>query len=244
MLGAVLLGCVSDGENAQNDLGTETYFFDIEGMRFTCGESTGVEHANEVFAQLPEEWPVVCGVSNSPPPLTGDLQVNARVELDASEFSGPANCHLNETETSCSGPVFVIRSDVEGAEFTETTNGGGSLAQTKIALQPGRYRLQARMLWGHPSLTLEAQIVIWPPCNAVCPEGSLPCKADQRCYFRSQYPGNEDVDYCLSCLGLQPAQCACWTIFGPRPDGWRCERNIGKCGDIGETGQCDAGICR
>jgi hypothetical protein len=244
VLGAVLLGCVPEGENAQNDLGTETHFFDTAGMQFPCGQSIAVEHAGEFFARLPEEWPVVCGVSNNPPPLTGDLLVTARVELDASEFSGPANCHRNETGTSCSGPVFVIRPDVEGAEFLESSNTGESPAQTRIALQPGRYRFQARMLWGHPSLALEAQIVIWPPCNADCPQGSLPCKADQRCYFRSQYPGHEDVEYCLSCLGLQPEKCACWTIFGPRADGWSCDLNIGTCGDIGETGECEGGVCR
>lgn len=244
VLGAVLIGCVPDAENTQGDFGPEAYSFDIEGMRFTCGDAIAIGHSGSVFEQLPEEWPVVCGASNDPAPLTGDLRVTSRIELDMGEYSGPANCESNESDNRCIGPVFVIRPEVGGARFLESTNGGGSQARTKIELQPGKYRLQAQMVWGHPSLILEAQIVIWPPCTADCEEGTLPCKIDQRCYYRSATSGHEDLEYCLSCLRQPPDACACWTLDGPRPDGWNCAWSLGTCGDIGEIGKCDAGICR
>lgn len=244
MLASASVGCGSDADNTLIDLGAETFLFDIEEMHFTCGEAVVVDQAGEVFDQLPEEWPVVCGASNDPPPLTGDLEVTARMELDTGEYLGPANCHQNVSGTSCIGPVFVIRPEVSGAKFLESTNGGESEARTKIELQPGKYRLQAKMLWGHPSLILEAQIVIWPSCNADCPEGSLPCKTDQRCYYRSSYAGYEDLEYCLSCLRRPSEECACWTIDGPRADGWNCEWSVGTCGDIGGIGKCEAGVCR
>lgn len=245
VVGILLVGCAGADENIGTDLGTENLGFDIEQMRFTCGEATRVGDASDIFAQLPDNWPIFCGVSSDPPPLTVDLRVDAPMELDATKYSGPANCDLNEANTSCNGPVFVVRSDVEGgANVIEQTNVGGRLSATKVELQPGTYRLEARMVWEHPSLYLEAQIVIWSACSADCPEGSIPCKTDQKCYYRSSDPGYEDFEYCSSCLRRPAKECACWTLDGPRADGWNCQLSLQPCGDIGVVGKCEAGVCR
>lgn len=245
VVGILLVGCVGADESTGTDLGAEKFGFDIEQMRFTCGEATPVVDASEIFAQLPENWPIFCGVSNDPPPLTIDLLVASPIELDTTEYSGPANCDSNEAQTDCKGPVFVIRSDVKGVvNVIEQTEVGGRLSATKVELQQGTYRLEARMVWEHPSLYLEAQIVVWPGCSADCPEGSIPCKTDQTCYYRSSDPGYEDFEYCSSCLRRPANECACWTLDGPRADGSNCALSLATCGDIGVVGKCEGGVCR
>jgi hypothetical protein len=174
--------------------------------------------------------------------LIADVDLTAK----ADSLSGPAYCSARCThdrrQVRCTGtgdpcrvPVrFRVNEPVTGVKVD-----GQAFATEGIRLQVKagtHFRLRQRVSEYHfEAPYYDPMITVEPTCSVACRTGERRCPATGLCT-----PESND-GYCLGCLGLGRAECACRTAEGMlKPDSTNCTF---LSGDYFPTGTCQKGRC-